>query len=631
MRNLKIKPLHCIFALLVCILCCATVFLSACSSSSSHSTNGDYRYRLDDYYVEFDISDNCAIAVTEILDVHYIGKDSTGFYRDIPVNAGAVVKNIKVTGVQLLHGETKVLYDVIIEDNDFVTVDIGSTRNKTGENETYRLTYDYYITNSVVKDGLLPVVPVGTGWDCEIKSATVKLILPDGFESALRYVGKVGVTNSDTNFIKTTENGRTVITSTASGLGKYEGITFDLNFAEGAIRPYFDFTPYYFVIAAAALLVILIVVKLIFFNKRILTPVVNFEAPDGMNPLLMGKLIDNKVNSEDVTALIYYWADKGYIKISFENKNNPTLIRIKDLPDAAEDYEHTVFKGLFRKGDSVKTSELRYKFYPVFERATAQVNAKTKGVYESSSIGTSIAFALLGGLIAGIAPLIIGFATISFSLFYLYGFLTLIPALVMYGVSESVKYYRLKRTVKKSAPYLALLSVATVGFSLMFTLFMPKAFMTFIPNVILNLLSYTTVCLSVMLIQRTPEYNEKLNHIVGFRNFIIHAEKDRLEALLESDPQYYYHVLPYAQVLDVTDKWEEKFRDLTVPPPAWATMSGMDVVNFIVLNRLIRHSMTSIATGMISRPSSSGRNGGGGRHFGGGGGRGFGGGGGRGR
>lgn len=57
--------------------------------------------------------------------------------------------------------------------------------------------------------------------------------------------------------------------------------------------------------------------------------------------------------------------------------------------------------------------------------------------------------------------------------------------------------------------------------------------------------------------------------MLGFKEFIKAAEKDRLEMLLEEDPEYYYHVLPYAQVLHVSKIWINKFKDLTVPPPTW--------------------------------------------------------------
>ena len=138
------------------------------------------------------------------------------------------------------------------------------------------------------------------------------------------------------------------------------------------------------------------------------------------------------------------------------------------------------------------------------------------------------------------------------------------------------------------------------------------------------------VCMPFLL-RRRKEYVDEINPLLGFREFIRLAEKDRLEMMLEQDPELYYHILPYAQVLGVSDIWEEKFKDIRMDPPAWATMPGGTVFDFIVLNSVMRSATRSMTTAFVSRPAPSGRSGGG--HFGGGGGfrggGGFGGGGGR--
>lgn len=644
MKKFKIKPLYCILTLIATIIALGAVcLLSGCEnvvftvngkpindSKTTISSNSDYKYEFESYDVEYDISSNCSIAVTEVIKVNYLGKKSTGLLRDLPVNSGTQVKNIKVTGVELIDGGTNVPYSVYVEENSFITVDIGSTARKTNKSETYCITYDYCISNSFVNGNVLPLNPVGMGNDCQIKNATVKLILPDGYQSAVRYVGKYGNTDSDTNFEVSTQNGRTVLTTSAQ-LNKFEGITFDITFASGSIHSYFDFTPYLFIIAAVILILIVILLKLFVFNKPTLTPIVNFEAPEGMDPLMMGKLIDNRVNPEDVTSLIFYWADKGYIKINLDNKDNPTLIRIMPLPDTATSYEQLVFNGLFKKGDAVKTSDLKYVFYTTYEKAKADINSKTKGLHNSLSTGISILFAILGGLVIGLAPLILGMATVHSSLTYLYGFLALVPALVLYAFSEAIKYNSLKNKPSKTRLFTGLLALGVLAGSGLLIIIIPSSLLPIVPKCILCVLSLAIPAISVMLVCRTESYNEKLNHIVGFRSFIVHAEKDRLEALLESDPQYYYHVLPYAQVLNVSDIWSDKFKALTIAPPKWATASSFDLFDFIVLNHVISHSMRSLSTGMVARPSSSGRSGGGHGHFGGHGGGGFGGGGSRGR
>ena len=84
----------------------------------------------------------------------------------------------------------------------------------------------------------------------------------------------------------------------------------------------------------------------------------------------MGKLIDNKIDNEDITSLIYYWADKGYLKINLDNKINPTIIRtVKLLPEGTPLYEQTLFYGMFGANDAVRVTDLRYKYYKIVQQA----------------------------------------------------------------------------------------------------------------------------------------------------------------------------------------------------------------------------------------------------------------------
>ncbi len=615
MKKAKFTPICAILALFAAIaVICVTAFTVKPASAATHG-GGDTRMEIENYNVTYDISADCLIKVTERITVNYIGWNSTGFYRHIPTSS-SYVKNITVTGVDII-GE--LWYETEIVDSDFVTLDIGNSTNKHDESETYLITYDYGITDFSVESGLLPLVPVGTGWECLINNADITLILPEGLTplSVKMYIGKKGSTDSST--VTTADipevNGRLTIHNTVSGLDAYNGVTYDVQFEAGSIHTNFDMTPYWFVIALAGLALAAIFVKILFFMKNRLTPVINFTAPNNMDPLIMGKLIDNKVNSEDVTSLIFYWADKGYLKLNLENHDDPEIIKIKPLPPDAADYEQVVFARLFQTSDHVRPSELKFAFYKTFEQATKLVNEKARGLYKSSSIGVSIIFALLGGALLGVAPLVMGIVRLGGSVVFLPGFLALIAALVLYGVTESVLYNRYKYSAKKKALFGVILGVLAAGFTAAYTFFIPFSLAEFVPKLLLSAGGFAFTMCSAFVIERSREYNRTLSEIVGFRNFILKAEKAQLEKLLEDDPQFYYRILPYAQVLDVTDKWEKKFADLTVPPPYWAYGSAThDMFTFIYLNSLIRNSVSTISTGMIARPSSSGSN----MHFGGG-------------
>ena len=84
--------------------------------------------------------------------------------------------------------------------------------------------------------------------------------------------------------------------------------------------------------------------------------------------------------------------------------------------------------------------------------------------------------------------------------------------------------------------------------------------------------------------------------------------------MLQDNPELFYDLLPYAQVLGVTKEWENKFKNILLQPPSWYVGSRMTVFDYVIIGQCMRRASSS----MLSRPQSSsvGRSGGGG-HFGG--------------
>jgi len=71
-----------------------------------------------------------------------------------------------------------------------------------------------------------------------------------------------------------------------------------------------------------------------------------------------------------------------------------------------------------------------------------------------------------------------------------------------------------------------------------------------------------------------------LYELLGLKEFINRAEKDRLERLSKEDPTVFDRVLPYAMVMGVADEWAEAFKDLYREPPGWYESSAWPVTGF---------------------------------------------------
>lgn len=66
--------------------------------------------------------------------------------------------------------------------------------------------------------------------------------------------------------------------------------------------------------------------------------------------------------------------------------------------------------------------------------------------------------------------------------------------------------------------------------------------------------------------KRKTEYGEKIKaQVYGFRDFLLKVEKNKLEELVSQNPQYFYDILPYTYVLNISKTWIRKFENIPIP------------------------------------------------------------------
>ena len=91
------------------------------------------------------------------------------------------------------------------------------------------------------------------------------------------------------------------------------------------------------------------------------------------------------------------------------------------------------------------------------------------------------------------------------------------------------------------------------------------------------------------------------------KTFIQTAEVDRIEALVEEDPEYFFNVLPYAYVMGLTNKWIRKFENINVTAPDWSSTydtSGPHMMVFHMGNSM--GGMTNAVTTSVAQHLPSG-------------------------
>ena len=125
-------------------------------------------------------------------------------------------------------------------------------------------------------------------------------------------------------------------------------------------------------------------------------------------------------------------------------------------------------------------------------------------------------------------------------------------------------------------------------------------------ELVIQIISLIFIMILVTLMKRRTKYGtEVLGRILGFKTFLKTAEKEKLEMLVNQDPEYFYNILPYAYVLGVSDEWIKNFETISLMPPEWY-VGNDSYYDYHTFSNTYNYLMRTSANAMTSRPSSSG-------------------------
>lgn len=627
-------------AKVICLFAAMILALALWAGGSppvSVSAAGAYDYQIVGYEVEMEVGSDRQISVREEIAVSFTGYSSHGIIRDLPLDAG-----VRYTDLQASCSSKDFSPYIKTDSLSYLSWYLRGSGGVSGQERIYTLTYTMQVP-ALSDRGYLPLDVIGYGWQTEIEDVTVKVTVPDGLREWKIYSGEYG-TKTDSMTDGGVREGNTIIIHADElprlfwdGYGNRiaAGITLDLQFEEGALSSSVDPMLLVSVLAGILLLAAAILVKIFVCKDPIMTATVNLEAPEQMDPLEMGLLIDNNAESEDLGALLFYFADKGYVFIDLsENEKDPLLVKTsKPLPEDEPMHRRIVYERLFRHGESVRVSSLRNSFYTTAQQAITLVKGRAGKLYSAKSKTCTVLFGVLAVLACGVLPLLCGMALVASSYYFWVLCVSSFVAFVLSAAGSNLGKQRKYKSGTKAQILFSLGGLLGGAIASAVVAFVPCAGFTSAASVIFTAAAALTGTVAGSFLTRTKEYTERLGQILGFKQFILYTERDKIEFMLKEDPELYYHILPYAQVLGVTDEWTEKFKGIRLDPPAYTNYrTGDFVFDCLMWNALFRSMSRGMSSAMVSRPSSTGGGGNfGGGGFGGGfGGGGFGGGGGRG-
>ncbi len=584
---------------------------------------------INNFDIKMIIDENGLIKVDQTLDVQF-NEDRHGIYAYIPQSYNMVwtIDNqeieksyyFPVRKVQV-YGDD---YETETDNYDNVVVKIGDADRYVFGQKTYRYSYTVQLRDLDL-NGLQALYfnLVGDGWQLPIKQVNFSITMPKSWPSDIKFYS--GLYGSDVNpNVNYSINGNVLTGSYTDGLLTYQALTIYAPLD----NDYFTFIPptdfSLLVLGLGGILVTLTFALYLKFGKdKLVIETVEFNPIPGLSSAQVGFIYDGMVDSKDILSLIIEWGYKGYLSITeVEDSKDFILTKLKEINLSEIKAEQTLFNQLFKSGDIVTNDTLKNTFYMSMQNAKTDIHRYFQGnpkrnIFSNTATILKVVFGAIG-----LIPLSLLFANYFYIMSYRGGIAWVIAA-VIFVIGSSISAWIIY-AVKRWPSQKSIVRMSNAVFMFIVTMiFILGSFVASIALLIPTWQYVLSLIFTIILVglvsvmdKRTDLGIEYLGKIMGLKHFIEVAEKDRLEMLVHDDPTYFYKILPYAYVLNVSDVWSKKFESIAIEQPSWYSGPNTHFNTYLFMNSFNR-TLTNMNQVMTSVPQRSGSGGGG---FGGGGG-----------
>ncbi len=533
-------------------------------------------FTIEKFHSDITIQPDASFTVTERVDVNF-SQPRHGIYRDIPIryrdDLGHTIKTpthvLSVTDESGKKRKAKTS-----KKGNIVNIRIGDANRYVQGRQVYIITYR--VENAVLffsdHDELYWNV-TGNDWKApiEVASAHVKLAVPTLSKHlwAAAYTGPFGSKGSAADY-ETHTNEVAFVTKNPLNIG--EGLTIAFGWDKGLTAVPSAWKKFLWAIDVTEnwiFLFPLLALASMFFlwRRRGRDPrvrdsmTVMYEPPTfenrSLTPAEVGTLMDEKFDPRDITSTIVGLGVKGYLRIE-ETKKEGLLFdstdyylkKLKDPDAQLGPFEKELMTSLFpAQFPGVYVSNLKNRFYTNLGTLKGILYGELirKKYFLTNPEKVRGTYAM-GGLVMMV--------------FGAFAFAFLVPASIGKGVMASI----------------------LMGLPVLF-------FAKFMPA-------------------KTKTGASAYMDILGFREFMIRAEKDRLERM--GDSHLFSKFLPYAMALDVTDNWAKAFQGIYQQPPEWyVSPVGIRTFDPYTFSHSIQSVTSTLSSAMFSAPRGSVGSGGG--------------------
>ncbi|HEX3075743.1 MAG TPA: DUF2207 domain-containing protein [Lachnospiraceae bacterium] len=588
-------------------------------------------YYLKSFHVLVSINKDRSLDVTEVITADFV-EQKHGIFRTIPMSgkmkyyAGNTVKEkkylAKITDISVDDDVNRndIPFSISTNDQDFV-IKIGDSKKEITGEQTYRIKYHYAIQeNSYVAEDFFAYNLIGTGWDTSINDITYQIIMPDSIEEdqICFFSGADGSKNSSD--IKYTISDKIMKGELNRILYPGEGLTLQMQIPKG----YFQVTKNPFPVFLEGIFTILSFLMLALWGiwgRERRNRIGELASMVERNPAQVSYILNGVVSDRAVSAMLLYWAEKGYLRIVEEEKQILRLIKMRDMEGEQKEYEKLMFDSIFNGRESVLSKDLGKEFYQTVKDFKNAVNNEflLQGIFLYDRRATKVR---LSGYFLSAAILVV--LTVFAMEFFNVGlggtvltvviafFVAVISLLCSVLLGEAVEW--LQRGRYKGFTIILVIYVATLYlFSWGVGDLMVDPLLYGVGGFCVGICSFCGAFSN----RRTREGKALLGETLSYYWYLEQGLKDRkknntVEAFNCQDIAYYY-------LFGLTKKWAKSFRNLNVSPPEWYVSTH--AANYTPMYFLagMENGMRSYESSMSSSSSDSSGGAGGGAGGGGGG------------
>ncbi len=567
----------------ILLLFAAAACLAASVGPVSAGDTASAGYSITEYDMDVAVHENNVYTVTETIGV---------LFQDGPVAQHGIYRNIPVvTTLKRTIGDRQVnkthyalITDLEISDTELGDVAYESRRDgneleiKIGDPEvavsgehTYIIKYKYDVGADNITEFDDVYFNLLGQWDAVINHFQFTVRMPKPFDRNRVSLYTDGAQGTDIEYHVV---GNTVTGSSRAAI-QGEDVTIRILLEEGyfvGARQLSNMYIYAAVVVVCLLTVCSALLWLFFGRDEKVFPKAIYYPPPGITPADAGYILKGSVSDADMSALVLYWADKGYLDVQQMEDGTVRFIKRMEADAGMQGYEQRIFNKMFEEREDVSPMILQLSTPQAVQAAKKELaDGFTKNpfrrIFTRRSRVVQALSCLFSGCCIGVFAGVTAYTrTYSVTNFVLFGLLTMA---VYFGLAV------ITCSAVNRLPRHGNVNYVIASFSVNMVIAVFAGFiMIGMSNLILPVLVGVVGAMLCNIfaaygLKRTEQGNRWLEELLGFKEYIRTLEPPRLDEMLEKDRDYFFNILPYAYVLGVSEEWIALFDEAVVRKPQW--------------------------------------------------------------